>query len=99
MYNTGKFYIGGRWVDPASTRTLAVVNPANNEVIDHVALADQSDVARAVAAAKAAFETFGTTTVAERITLLERIAALYERRLNEIAHVISREMGAPISFA
>ena len=54
---------------------------------------------RAVAAARRAFETFGRSSREERIALLERIAAVYEKRLAEIAEAISQEMGAPMSLA
>jgi aldehyde dehydrogenase (NAD+) len=95
-----EFYIDGRWVPPATqTRTLDVVNPATEQVVARVSAGTPADVDRAVAAARRAFETFGRTTREERVALLERIAAVYEKRLAEIAETISQEMGAPMSLA
>jgi aldehyde dehydrogenase (NAD+) len=95
-----EFYIDGRWVPPATqTKTLDVVNPATEQVVSRVSAGTPADVDRAVAAARRAFETFGRSTREERVALLERIAAVYERRLGEIAETISQEMGAPMSLA
>jgi len=56
-------------------------------------------VDNAVAAAKAAFETFSQTSVEERAALLDKIAEIYTARIGEIAEAIREEMGAPISLA
>ncbi|MGI4811866.1 MAG: aldehyde dehydrogenase family protein [Janthinobacterium lividum] len=94
-----QFYIGGAWVEPTSTRRLPVVDPATEEEIAQVIDADETDVNRAVAAAKAAFASFRRTSLAERIALIERIGSVLTRRGEELAVAISREMGAPIAFA
>lgn len=99
MYNAGQFYIGGKWVTPDSKRTVAVCNPASEETIAHVTLANPTDVDRAVTAARAAFADFSITPVWDRIEILERIIAVYARRQEEIAGIVSREMGAPLSIA
>lgn len=99
MYNAGQFYIGGKWVTPDAKRTVAVSNPATEETIAHVTLANRTDVDRAVSAARAAFAAFSITPVSERMEILERIIAVYARRQEEIADIVSREMGAPRSIA
>ncbi|MFT3723363.1 MAG: aldehyde dehydrogenase family protein [Hyphomonadaceae bacterium] len=99
MYHAGQFYIDGKWVAPNATRTVPVSNPANEQTIAHVTLASRTDVDRAVAAAKAAFETYGATSIIERMALLERILDVYARRQDEIADIVSREMGAPVFIA
>ncbi len=99
MSNERKFYIDGQWVDPHGTATLDVINPATEEAIATIALADAEDVNRAVAAARRAFETFSRTTPAERIALLEKIIAAYQARMGDIAEAVSSEMGAPLSLA
>jgi aldehyde dehydrogenase (NAD+) len=86
-------------VDPHSKQTLEVLNPANEEVIATIGLGDQEDVNRAVAAAKRAFGTFSRTTIAERVGLLEKIIAAYQKKIPEIAATVSKEMGAPLSLA
>lgn len=94
-----KFYIDGKWVDPVGKDTLEVINPATEESIGKIAMGNAEDVNRAVAAAKKAFATFSRTTKAERIALLERIIAVYQKYLPELASAISDEMGAPLKLA
>ncbi len=99
MSNRQKFYINGEWMQPSSTATLKVINPATEEAIDSIALGGLADVDRAVAAAKAAFETFSQTSRDERVALMEKIIATYSARMGEVAEVISQEMGAPMALA
>lgn len=99
MSNRQKFYINGEWVQPSTTDTLEVINPATEQVMDSVAMGGVADVDAAVAAAKAAFETFSQTTKEERIALLEAIIAAYGARMEEVAAVITEEMGAPTKLA
>ena len=95
-----EFYIDGRWVPPAGqAKTLDVVNPATEQAVARISAGAPADVDRAVAAARRAFETYGRSSRQERIALLERIAAVYEKRLGEIAETISEEMGAPLPLA
>ncbi|MCZ0943514.1 MAG: aldehyde dehydrogenase family protein [Gammaproteobacteria bacterium] len=99
MSNRQKFYINGEWVEPSTSATLEVINPATEEPIDTIALGGPADVDKAVAAAKAAFETFSQTSREERVALLEQIIATYSARMGEVAAVISQEMGAPMPLA
>ena len=99
MDNAKKFYINGEWVDPIGTETMDVINPATEEPICAIALGNRADVDRAVAAAKAAFETYSQTTREERIALLEKIIACYKARMGDIAAAVSQEMGAPVGLA
>ncbi|MYG11569.1 MAG: aldehyde dehydrogenase family protein [Gammaproteobacteria bacterium] len=99
MSNRQKFYINGEWVEPSTSATLEVINPATEEPIDTIALGGSADVDKAVAAAKAAFETFSQTSREERVALLEQIIATYSARMGEVAAVISQEMGAPMPLA
>jgi len=99
MDNAKKFYINGEWVDPIGTETMDVINPATEEPICAIALGNSADVDRAVAAAKAAFETFSQTTREERIALLEKIIECYKARMGDIAAAVSQEMGAPMGLA
>jgi aldehyde dehydrogenase (NAD+) len=99
MENTNKFYINGEWVEPSTSDTLEVINPATEEPIATIAMGGKADVDKAVAAAKAAFETFSQTTVQERSELLGRIIECYKARMGDIAATVSQEMGAPIGLA
>ena len=91
-----QFYINGQWVDPATPRTLDVINPSTEEAFARISLGSAADVDRAVQAARAAFESFSQTTRDERLALLERILEVYQRRYDEVALAISTEMGAPL---
>ena len=94
-----KFFIDGAWVDPMEPETLDVIDPSTEEPFTRISVGARADVDRAVAAAKAAFATFSVTDRAERLELLERILAVYNERFEDIAQAVSREMGAPLSFA
>jgi aldehyde dehydrogenase (NAD+) len=93
------FYIDGKWTAPASPRPHDVINPATEEPCGRVSLGSAADVDKAVAAARRAFETFSQTTKQERAALLDKIIAVYQRRMNEMGETISMEMGAPLPMA
>ena len=94
-----QFYINGEWVDPVGKDTLDVINPANEEPIGKIAIGNQADVDKAVAAAKQAFVSFSQTSREERIALLEKIIQVFGQHLPEVAATISAEMGAPMKLA
>jgi aldehyde dehydrogenase (NAD+) len=99
MQNHLKFYINGEWVDPATAATIDVINPATEQAYTRISAGSAEDVDRAVAAARAAFESYSQWSVEQRLELLGRIREVYESRFEEIASAISEEMGAPISMA
>ncbi len=57
-----QFYIGGQWVDTTRAARLEVINPATEAAVATIALGGPDDVARAVAAARAAFSAFSAST-------------------------------------
>jgi 1-pyrroline dehydrogenase len=92
-------FINGAWVDSASGQTLAVVNPANGEVIAHVPASSGEDVDRAASAAAIAFETWQHTTPQDRSLLLLRLADALEARAEEIGRLESQNAGKPVGAA
>jgi aldehyde dehydrogenase (NAD+) len=94
-----EFYIGGKWVAPLTSDTLDVVNPATEAPITKIAMGGPDDVDAAVAAAKTAFETFSLTAREDRMALLDSIIATYAGRLDDLADIISQEVGAPLWLA
>ena len=94
-----QFYIGGQWVDPVDLRLLDVIDPSTEEAFAQIATGSAADVDKAVAAARAAFPAFAMTSRQERLDLLRAILAAYRKRYDDIAGTLSREMGAPLSFA
>jgi len=95
-----KSYIAGKWVAPlSSTATLDAINPATEEVCATIALCGPDDVDQAVAAARAAFDGYSSTSLEERIALTEKLIAIFERRYDEMVRAISTEMGAPYDLS
>jgi aldehyde dehydrogenase (NAD+) len=90
-------YIDGRWTAPLAPRELELVDPTREEPFARVALGNAADADLAVAAARRAFETFSTTSVDERIALIDRIIEVYESHLDEFAELIAREVGIPVA--
>ena len=99
MPNTTDFYINGHWVAPVGLRQLPVIDPSTEEICATIALGDQADTDAAVAAARAAFDGWAATPVAERIAALERLLAAYMDRTEDMAQAITTEMGAPIDWS
>jgi aldehyde dehydrogenase (NAD+) len=94
-----KLYIGGEWVDPAGSDTIDVVNPTTEEVIGTIPRGTPEDVEKAVAAARAAFETWGQTTPEERAGYLQAISDGLGARMDELAALIAQELGMPLRLS
>ena len=94
-----RIYIGGEWVKPDGSGALDVVNPTTEEVIGSVPDGSAVDVDRAVAAARAAFETWSLTSVEERADWMKRIGEALGARMDEIAEVIAQEVGMPLKLS
>ncbi len=99
MSNHLKFYIDGAWVDPIAPHPIDVIDPSTEDAFTQISGGSAADVDKAVAAAKAAFESFSRTSPAERLELLEAVLVEYDKRYEDIAQACSQEMGAPLSFA
>lgn len=93
-----KHWIGGEWVDAASGNTFPVFNPSTGEVLTEAARGDETDVDRAVQAARHAFEhgDWPRYTPYERAQLLNKLADLLEQHLEELAVLESLDNGKPI---
>ncbi|MET1536963.1 aldehyde dehydrogenase family protein, partial [Burkholderia sola] len=74
-------YVNGQRTAGASGREQDVTNPATGQVTGRVALASRADVDAAVAAARRAFDGFSQTTRDERLALLDKVLAVYMRRI------------------
>ena len=94
-----KFYVDGQWVDPIEKNTAKPINPATEEVSGTIALGGAADVDRAVKAARKAFASWSQTTREERLAVLERILAEYQKRVGDLAAAVTEEMGAPKGLA
>ena len=94
-----RLYIGGQWVPANTSETLSVINPYTEEVIATIPAGDATDVDRAVAAAREAFPGWAATPVERRVELLDAVAARLSDRGDELAAIISTEVGTPITLA
>ncbi|MFE3524731.1 aldehyde dehydrogenase family protein [Streptomyces sp. NPDC059161] len=92
-------YIGGAWRHAVGQDAIAVVNPADEQVIGHVPAGTAEDVDAAVRAARAALPAWAATEPAERAARLSALRDHLLARKDEIAETISAELGAPLPFA
>ena len=99
MLNKKNFYIEGKWVSPIEPRSYKVIDPSNEEPCAEISLGGKKDVDKAVSAAKKAFETWAFSKKEERLELLEKLYVVYKKRWEEMAKLISTEMGAPMKFS
>lgn len=96
-----KLFINGEWVEPQGGGTIDVIAPATEEVFGRVPEANAQDVDRAIAAARTAFDEgpWPHMSGAERADAMSRITAALASRTQEIAEVVSNEVGTPISIS
>src|SRR3954463_11671752 len=94
-----KLYIGGEWVSPSGDGMLEVIDSTTEQVMGRVPEGTAEDVDRAVAAARAAFDTWSVVPLDERVALCAAIGQQLAARSAEIAALISREVGMPIELA
>src|SRR5207245_6708989 len=93
------FYIGGEWVPASGRETTDVIDSTTEEVVGTVSLGTPEDVDRAVAAARAGFEAWSQSSVADRIQALGAIATGLQERADEIAMLVAREVGMPLGLS
>ena len=94
-----RLYIDGEWVEPIGTGTLAVTDAASEAVIATIPVGNADDVDRAVLAAAEAFESWSMSSLADRCEWMTRIADALTMRSEEIAGIISREVGMPLTVS
>jgi aldehyde dehydrogenase (NAD+) len=94
-----KLYIGGEWVEPAGEGSIDVVNPTTEEVIGRVPEGTPEDADRAVKAARAAFDAWSRTPADERANYCAAIGAKLAERGDDLAALITTEMGMPIGLS
>ena len=92
-----QLYIGGEWRDATGGGTLDVEDPATGEVIASVADATNADADAALAAATEAFGTWKHVAPRERADILRRAYDLINARTDELALLMTLEMGKPIA--
>lgn len=93
--NPGKFYIDGKWVDPSTTRTIDVIDSTTEELFYTVAEAETADVARAVEAARRAFDVgpWPRMSPKRRAEYLRAFAQAMSERFGDVTQIWPRETG------
>ena len=101
MLTKDRFYIGGEWVEPASSGVLDVISPYTEEVIGRVPESTPADIDTAVAAARDALENgpWLRTPVSERAAMISALSREIVARAQEIADLVTAEMGSPTSWS
>jgi aldehyde dehydrogenase (NAD+) len=94
--DTYDLFIGGERVGPASGRYAKTINPATEEVLAAVPVANEADVDRAVAAAREGFHAWEKVRPSDRAKFLFRIARIMQERSRELAVLESMNGGKPI---
>ncbi len=89
-------YIDGAWVPSSGTGSIDVIDSTTEEVMGTVPEGTPEDVDRAVAAARAAFPAWSARPVAERTALLTNVSEQLAARMDELADLITHEVGMPL---
>ncbi|KND56781.1 Aldehyde dehydrogenase B [Candidatus Burkholderia verschuerenii] len=90
-------YVNGRWIHSDSASSIAVVNPADQQVIGHVPMLDRAQIVSAVDAAQDAFESWRWMPQQKRSALLLRWHGLIMRHQADLAGILSLEQGKPLA--
>jgi aldehyde dehydrogenase (NAD+) len=100
-YSYDQLFIGGRWQTPSTGQRISVISPHTEEPIGETPEATLADVDLAVTAARKAFDDgpWPRLAVSERMEKIEKLAAVYTAQADEMADLITAEMGSPRSFS
>jgi acyl-CoA reductase-like NAD-dependent aldehyde dehydrogenase len=91
-----EMFVGGDWTAALDGRTREATSPVSGRPIGAVADGGRDDARRGVEAAAAAFPAWSQLTAFERAAALERVAAVCERRREELARVLTLDQGKPL---
>jgi|TARA_B100000959_G_scaffold79355_1_gene84513 acyl-CoA reductase-like NAD-dependent aldehyde dehydrogenase len=99
VHDREHLYIDGAWVEPSGSGVIEVINPTTEEAIGSVPIGDSSDVDRAVDAAQREFPKWSQTTVESRVETLNALSSTIKDRGEELAQLITAEVGTPIEYS
>ncbi len=97
MYESYGLFIDGRWRQAADAATLPVVDPATEEEVGVIPVATPADLDDALLAAESGFRAWRSVSVNERAACLRRVAEGIRERVDEIARMVTLEMGKPLA--
>ena len=99
MHTRDCVYIDGRWVPANGEGKIEVVNPTTEQEIGSVPIGDVTDVNKAIKAARLAFPSWSESSIEERQGYLNALSAAIGERGEEIAELITSEVGTPINYS
>ncbi|CAM3410774.1 NAD-dependent succinate-semialdehyde dehydrogenase [Brevibacillus invocatus] len=99
MGESKQMYINGEWVTAESGETLEVINPATGELVGTASFGDSREAKKAIDAAHEAFGGWSKLTARERSKYLYTLSELVKNSRDELAGLISAEMGKPLGEA
>lgn len=88
-------YIDGKWVEAEGGKYFSTYSPASGETIGRIPEGSRNDAVKAIHAARRAAESFRDVSVWERSELLKRVAAVIEKRKDELAYILTLDQGKP----
>jgi len=97
MYQSYGLFIDGRWRQAADAAALPVVNPATEEEIGRIPVATPADLDDALHAAEIGFGAWRRVSVNERAACLRRVADGIRECVDEIARMVTLEVGKPLA--
>src|SRR6478672_9028533 len=92
-------YIDGEFIESRGREVIDVISPTDSRVIAHVTLGDEEDARRAIAAAKRAFATYGTSNPEERAEILRRLHKAASVHIDDLTAAMVEEYGGVVRFA
>jgi succinate-semialdehyde dehydrogenase/glutarate-semialdehyde dehydrogenase len=92
-------FVGGKWIEADSGRTITVVNPATGEPLGTVPALGQAETRRAIEAAQAAYPAWRALTAKERATTLRKLFDLMLANADDLAAIMTAEQGKPLAEA
>ena len=96
---TTTHYIDGAFVPSHGREVRDVIRPTDGQLIAQVNLGDEEDTRRAIAAAKRAFATYGTSKPEERAEVLRRLHQAASARIDDLTAAMVEEYGGVVQFA
>ena len=92
-------YIGGSWTESKGEGRISVENPATGSIVGSVPEGTLDDADAAVMAARDAFDEWSNSSIEERIRVLNSLSESFKNRTNELAELITKEVGTPIEYS
>ena len=92
-----RMFIDGKWCNADSGRTLGVINPATEEVLEEIAYGGRAETRRAVEAAQRAMPAWTKQTAWDRAKVLKKTADFMRQRCDAIARTLTLEQGKPLA--